>query len=65
MWDLGVIPDGVVDAQAGGARSNVNVTAAAVVTRTLKSQLAQIGYRPADITYVAVSHAHIDHSREH
>jgi len=63
MWDLGVIPDSTVEAQGqAGARSNVNATAAAVVTRTLKSQLAQIGYAPADIKYVAVSHAHIDHS---
>ena len=62
MWDLGVIPDGIVEAQPQGARSSVNVTAAAVVTRTLKSQLAQIGYRPADITYFAISHAHRDHS---
>jgi N-acyl homoserine lactone hydrolase len=63
MWDLGVIPDTVVDALAPGvARSNVNVTSAAVVTRTLRSQLAQIGYRAADITYFAISHAHIDHS---
>ena len=61
LWDLGVIPDAVVSAQ-GTARSNVNPTAAAVVSRTLSSQLAQIGYRPADITYVAISHAHIDHS---
>jgi glyoxylase-like metal-dependent hydrolase (beta-lactamase superfamily II) len=62
LWDLGVIPDGVVEGQQGGARANVNPTAAAVVTRTLKSQLAQIGYAPADIKYVALSHAHIDHS---
>ncbi len=33
-----------------------------MVTRTLKSQLAAIGYSPADITYVAISHAHKDHS---
>ena len=32
------------------------------MTRTLESQLAQIGYRPADITYVAISHAHRDHT---
>jgi len=63
MWDVGVIPDATVEAQAhDGARSNVNATSAAVVTRTLKSQLAQIGYSPADITYVAISHAHKDHS---
>ena len=40
----------------------MNPTAAAVVTRTLRGQLAAIGYRPADITYVAVSHAHKDHT---
>jgi len=62
MWDLGVIPDGDVDAQPQGARLSVNVAVAAVVTRTLRSHLAQIGYRPADITYFAFSHAHIDHS---
>ena len=63
MWDVGVIPDGTVQAQTqGAARASVNPTAAAVVTRTLNSQLVQIGYRPADITYVAISHAHRDHS---
>jgi N-acyl homoserine lactone hydrolase len=62
MWDVGVIPDSVVDAQPQGANSNVNPTVAAVVRRTLRSQLAQIGYSPADITYVAISHAHIDHT---
>ena len=64
MWDLGVIPDSIVRHSRQGARANVNPTAAAVVTRTLKSQLAQIGYTPADITYVAISHAHIDHTRQ-
>jgi glyoxylase-like metal-dependent hydrolase (beta-lactamase superfamily II) len=64
MWDVGVIPDATVEKQtaAGGARYDVNSTAAALVTRTLKSQLAAIGYTPADITYVAISHAHKDHS---
>ena len=63
MWDLGVIPDAVVEAQTQGpARANNTAASAAVVTRTLKSQLARIGYRPADITYFAISHAHGDHS---
>ena len=60
LWDVGVIPDDIVSAQTGPARADVNPTAAAVVSRTLKSQLAQIGYSPADITYVAVSR--IDHT---
>jgi glyoxylase-like metal-dependent hydrolase (beta-lactamase superfamily II) len=64
MWDVGVIPDDTVEKQiaTGGARYDVNTTAAAVVTRTLRGQLAALGYRPADITYVAISHAHKDHS---
>jgi glyoxylase-like metal-dependent hydrolase (beta-lactamase superfamily II) len=64
MWDVGVIPDATVEQQAGadGARYDVNPTAAAVVKRTLRSQLAAIGYSPAEITYVAISHAHKDHS---
>ena len=63
MWDVGVIPDATVEkAAASGARYEVNPTAGAVVTRTLRSQLAAIGYSPANITYVAISHAHKDHS---
>jgi glyoxylase-like metal-dependent hydrolase (beta-lactamase superfamily II) len=62
MWDVGVIPDPIVESQPKGARSNVNPTVSATVTRTLKTQLAEIGYVPTDITYVAVSHAHIDHT---
>jgi N-acyl homoserine lactone hydrolase len=64
MWDVGVIPDETVAAMQskGGAHFDVNPVSAAVVTRTLKSQLAAIGYNPSDITYVAISHAHKDHS---
>src|SRR4029434_1344525 len=40
MWDVGVIPDATVEKQAasGGARYDVNSTAAALVKTTLKSQ---------------------------
>jgi glyoxylase-like metal-dependent hydrolase (beta-lactamase superfamily II) len=62
MWDVGVIPDSVVESQPQGAKADVNPVVAAVVTRTLRSQLQQVGYSPADITYVAISHAHIDHT---
>jgi len=61
MWDLGVIPDEVVGAPAS-ERAKINGTAAAATaTRTLQSQLAQLGYGPKDITYVAISHSHNDH----
>jgi len=33
-----------------------------VVTTTLRDQLAAIGYRPADIDYLALSHTHFDHA---
>ena len=32
-----------------------------VVTATLKGQLADVGYSPDDITYLAMSHLHFDH----
>src|SRR4029434_10361173 len=44
------------------ARFAVSPTAAALVKMTLRGQLAEIGYSPADITYVAISHAHKDHT---
>jgi N-acyl homoserine lactone hydrolase len=62
VWDVGVIPDAAVEAQPQGARADVNPTVAALVTRSLKSQLAELGYTPAGIAFVAISHAHIDHT---
>lgn len=63
MWDLGIVPDDTVEARARGEQGNPTVTAEAVapVKRTLRSQLAEAGYRPDDITYFAISHAHVDH----
>ncbi len=55
LWDTGVIPDEMI--QPGGTTSF-----RATVQRTLASQLAEIGYKPSDITYLALSHYHYDHS---
>jgi N-acyl homoserine lactone hydrolase len=56
MWDTGEIPD---DAFKGGVSPQKlnNYT----VDRPLLPQLAAIGYTPADITYLALSHYHGDH----
>jgi glyoxylase-like metal-dependent hydrolase (beta-lactamase superfamily II) len=63
LWDTGVIPDAdVTKAAPKPALYDVNPVSHAVVSRTLESQLAAIGFSPADITYVAVSHAHKDHT---
>ena len=53
MWDVGVIPD----AQVNGSTQGIST-----VTKTLKSQMAEIGYSAADIKYLALSHLHSDHT---
>jgi len=55
LWDTGVIPDEMI--QPGGTTSF-----RATVQKTLASQLAEIGYKPADVAYLALSHYHYDHS---
>src|SRR5437016_9406118 len=55
LWDTGVIPDDLI--QPGGTTE-----ARATVHNTLRSQLSEIGYKPSDITYLALSHNHYDHS---
>ena len=55
LWDTGVIPDELVRPE--GAKE-----ARATVHTTLRGQLAAIGYQPSDITYLALSHYHYDHS---
>ena len=55
LWDAGVIPDELVVPTG-------TTEARATVHTTLKAQLAAIGYKPSDITYLALSHNHYDHS---
>jgi len=56
MWDNGDIPDRAFPPGGGPA-------SAGVVTqdKPLLPQLAAVGYTPADITYLAMSHYHGDH----
>jgi glyoxylase-like metal-dependent hydrolase (beta-lactamase superfamily II) len=56
MWDSGAIPDAGLKAD-GSPVTQGNFTA----TKTLKSQLAAVGYTPKDITYFGLSHYHVDH----
>lgn len=57
MWDTGAIPD--ADLKADGSPVTQGRFTA---TRTLKSQLAEIGYTPKDITWFGLSHYHADHT---
>jgi N-acyl homoserine lactone hydrolase len=56
MWDTGAIPDADLKAD-GSPVTEERFTA----TKTLKSQLAAVGYTPKDITYFGLSHYHVDH----
>lgn len=56
MWDNGDIPDSAFKPGGGPAVAGV-VTQA----QPLLPQLAAVGYTPADITYLAMSHYHGDH----
>jgi N-acyl homoserine lactone hydrolase len=56
MWDVGAVPDSAIPPGGTGRLRGYGTSA-----KTLRSQLAEIGYAPADITYLALSHFHWDH----
>ena len=56
MWDVGAVPDSAF--RPGGAPPTLR---AGTSTKTLQSQMAEIGYAPGDITHLAFSHFHWDH----
>ncbi len=66
MWDTGAVPDGAWKPTGNPALQHIvlpdsqerNVT----MVKPLKAQLAELGYSPSDITYLALSHYHYDHT---
>jgi len=54
LWETGK-NDAIFNRPEGGPRGDR-------VTKSLTSQLAEIGYKPADLTYLALSHFHDDHA---
>jgi N-acyl homoserine lactone hydrolase len=60
MWDVGVIPDSAFNGEAPVSQSHGSVTLSS--PKPLLPQLAALGYPPEDITYVAFSHYHSDHT---
>ena len=66
MWDVGAVADGGWTPTGSPVRMKIvlpdkgerDVT----MRKTLKSQLAEAGYSIADITYLALSHYHWDHT---
>ena len=58
LWDTGV-PDAVAAMPDGMVVANGAITYRRA--KTLAAQLTEIGVKPAEVTYVAVSHTHGDH----
>jgi N-acyl homoserine lactone hydrolase len=56
IWDVGAIPDTAFKDDGAPVAQGFFKS-----SRTLKSQLSEIGYAPADITYLGLSHYHVDH----
>jgi N-acyl homoserine lactone hydrolase len=56
MWDTGAVPDSEFPSGGGSGTKRY-----AVSKKTLQAQLAEVGYAPAGITYLALSHFHWDH----
>jgi len=65
IWDTGAVPDGDVTSERQRARHHIvltNTDRYVTLERSLKSQLADAGYSPREITYLALSHFHYDHT---
>src|SRR5258708_38811600 len=56
IWDAGAVPDS--NFKPGGGPATLRYATSA---KPLTAQLAEIGYTPSDITYLALSHFHWDH----
>ena len=65
MWDTGAVPDMDVKFENQPIRHRIvlgNTDRYVTLAKSLRGQLAEAGYAPADITYVALSHNHWDHT---
>lgn len=54
IWDTGVVPDDLI----GSGKPGTNF----YTGKPFRAKLADIGYRPEDITYLGISHYHFDHT---
>jgi N-acyl homoserine lactone hydrolase len=65
LWDAGAVPDEEWTPTGGPVPHHLVLPDASerdlILRRPLLGQLAELGYTPADITYLALSHYHWDH----
>jgi glyoxylase-like metal-dependent hydrolase (beta-lactamase superfamily II) len=66
MWDVGAVPDSAWTPTGGPVSYRVilpdSQTRDVTVRVPLRTQLATVGISPADVTYLALSHYHYDHT---
>jgi glyoxylase-like metal-dependent hydrolase (beta-lactamase superfamily II) len=66
MWDVGAVPDREVAPGAGAVRHHLVLPNGqdrfVTIRKSLAAQLAEAGYKAADITFLALSHYHYDHT---
>jgi len=65
MWDTGAVPDAEVRAGGQPVRHHIvltNTERFVTLAKSLKQQLGEAGYAPADVTHLAMSHYHYDHT---
>jgi glyoxylase-like metal-dependent hydrolase (beta-lactamase superfamily II) len=56
VWDTGVVPDDLIGTDKAGPSGKF------YSGKPFRAKLAEVGYRPEDITYIAFSHYHFDHT---
>jgi glyoxylase-like metal-dependent hydrolase (beta-lactamase superfamily II) len=65
MWDVGAVPDSDWMPTGAPVAHHLSLpdqsTRDLTLNKPLLAQLAEVGYQPADITYLALSHYHWDH----
>ena len=66
IWDTGAVPDTAWTPTGAAIRHHVVLPDSqqrdVTMIKPLMAQLAEVGYSPADITYLALSHYHYDHT---
>jgi N-acyl homoserine lactone hydrolase len=66
MWDTGAVPDSAWTPTGSPVTQHLVLldgqTRDVTMRKSLRSQLAEIGYVPSAITYLALSHYHYDHT---
>ena len=66
IWDTGAVPDGAWTPTGDTSTQHLVLPDSAkrevVMVKSLSAQLAELGYSPSGITYLALSHCHYDHT---